>query len=163
MPRSSRLVVRSTLLALGFAGATGLGCVFYVEDTECGPFAYDYRGACYCEEGYEGSDPRGEGCDPVMTFRITDDCNDGADVAWKLFADERDWSWPAGDAVYVTPGLGFDGLEAIVCEFDELVCFGGETESGLVYGAGIDFTEDCSDCCFRCESREVDLGYLTCN
>jgi hypothetical protein len=162
-PAVSRLAFRSSLLLLGFSAAAGLGCVLYVEDTECGPNAYDYRGACYCEEGYDGDDPRGAGCSPLMTFRITDDCDDGYDVAWKLFSDDRDWTWPEGSAVYVTPGLGYDGLETIVCEQDEWICFGGETEGGLVYGVGLEFTESCDDCCFPCESRELDLGYLTCS
>ena len=45
-----------------------------------------------------------------MTFRVTDDCDDGQDVSWKLFSDTRDWTWPAGDSEYRTPGLGYDGL-----------------------------------------------------
>lgn len=164
MSNSSPSLARTaTLLVAGFLGAVGIGCVFYVEDTECGPFAYDYRGACYCEDGYGGDDPRGEGCWPQMTWRVTDDCNDGADVAWKLFASDREWTWPADDAVYVTPGFGQDGLETIECEDGELICFGAESDSGLPYGVGIDFSMTCDWCCFACSSREVDIGYLTCN
>lgn len=150
------------LTTLTCASALSLGCVFYVEETECGPNAYDYRGACYCEEGFTGDDPRGDGCSPLMTFRITDACDDEADVAWKLFSDDRDWTWPSGTAVYVTPGFERDGLETIECVQDELICFGAEADSGLVYGVGIDFSEDCDDCCFRCDSYELDLGLLTC-
>ncbi|WP_146155403.1 hypothetical protein [Enhygromyxa salina] len=160
-----RLARRSCVLGLlaGFTSAVGLGCVFYVEDTQCGPNAYDYRGACYCEEGYDGDDPAGSGCAPVMSVRVTDDCDDGDDVGWKLFSDNRDWTWPSGTAVYVTPGLGYDGLETIICDIDEWVCFGAETDGGLVYGVGLDNSEPCDDCCYPCESRELDLGYLTCN
>jgi hypothetical protein len=163
-----RLALRSVLLAAGFTitaglGTASLGCVLYVEDTECGPFAYDYRGDCYCEDGYEGDDPY-QGCAPVMTFRLTDDCDDGSDVLWKLFSDAREWNWPTGEEVYRSPGLGYDDLRAITCEPDEWICFGAETETGgLVYGVGLDFSADCDDCCYPCESRELDLGYLTCN
>ena len=163
MLSSSRPLARVCLLALGFTSAAGLGCVFYVEDTECGPFAYAYRGECFCEDGYTGENPRGEGCEPLMTFRVTDDCDDGADVAWKLFSDDRDWTWPQQDGIYLTPGLGFDGLETIVCEEGELICFGAESDSGLSYGVGLDFSQSCSDCCFVCDSYEVDIGYLTCS
>ncbi len=161
----SRVAHRSCLLGLitGLASAVGLGCVFYVEDTPCGFNAYDYRGACYCEEGYDGADPDGAGCSPIMSFRITDDCDDGHDVGWKLFSEDRDWNWPEGSAVYVTPGWGLDGLETIICDTDEWICFGAETEGGLAYGVGLDGMEPCDDCCYPCESREIDLGYLTCN
>jgi len=167
MPSSLRFFARNatrlaTGLAAGALAAVFGGCVFYVDDTQCGPFAYDYRGACFCEDGYQG-DPYTAGCSPVMTWRVTDDCDDGVDVGWKLFANDRDWTWPSGDAIYVTPGFGFDGLEAIVCEPEELICFGAEAASGLVYGVGLDFGESCNDCCFPCRSQELDIGYLTCN
>jgi hypothetical protein len=97
-----------------------------------------------------------------MSFLITDDCDDNADVLWKLFSDSRDWSWPEGEGVYVTPGYLYDGVEAIVCQEDEFVCFGAESESGLTYGVGLDYAETCDDCCYRCGSYQVDLGYLTC-
>lgn len=159
-PRSVRLI----LLALGFASAAGLGCVLYAEDTECGPFAYDYRGDCFCEDGYDGDDPYVHGCSPVMTFRLTDDCDDGQDIYWKLFSDARKWSWPTGEDVYESPGLGYDDLRVITCEPDEWICFGAANETGsLVYGVGVDSSAECDDCCYPCESREVDLGYLTCN
>jgi hypothetical protein len=163
-----RFSLRSTVLAAAFsitAGlGMGLGCVLYVEDTECGPFAYDYRGDCHCEVGYEGDDPYVEGCAPRMTFRLTDDCDDGSDVLWKLFSDAREWSWPSDDDVYRSPGYLYDDLRAITCEPDEWICFGAETEAGgLVYGVGLDFSAQCDDCCYPCESRELDLGYFTCN
>ncbi len=153
------------LLAAAFIASASLGCVLYVDDTQCGAFAYDYRGACYCEDGYEGDDPEGAGCDPVMTFRITDACDDDGDVAWKIFSDDRDWSWPSGDDVYWTEGLDYDALASVVCENGEFVCFGAESESGLVWGVGLDFDADadCDDCCFRCGAYEQDLGFLTCN
>lgn len=158
----SRLAVRSCLLAAAFFSAAGLGCVLYVEDTECGPFAYDYRGACYCEDGYEGDDPRGEGCYPVMSWLITDDCNDGENIYWKLYSDDRDWTWPSGEDVYVTRGYQWDSVETIVCDDGELICYGAETDSGLTWGVGLDFTATCDDCCFVCGSYQADIGFLTC-
>lgn len=164
MPRvSPRLVLRSLSIAAGFVTALVAGCVFYVDETECGPFAYDYRGSCFCEDGYEGDDPYVDGCSPVVTFLLTDDCNDEQDVYWKLYSDDRDWSWPAGESTYLTPGFGIDQYQTITCEFEEWICFGAETSGGLVYGVGLDFGADCSDCCFRCESGQIDLGFLTCN
>lgn len=159
----SRFVLLGSLF-MGFAIGAGMGCVFWAEDTHCGPYAYGYRGDCYCEDGYQGDDPYEEGCWPVMTFRLTDDCDDGSNVEWKLWSEDGTWSWPEGDEVYVSPGLGYDDLRAITCVPDEWICFGAQTETGgLVYGVGTDFSAACDDCCYPCESREVDLGYLTCN
>ena len=89
--------------------------------------------------------------------------DDEQDVYWKLYSDDRDWSWPAGESTYLTPGFGIDQYQTITCEFEEWICFGAETSGGLVYGVGLDFGADCSDCCFRCESGQIDLGFLTCN
>jgi len=163
-PSTTRsFVLRASLMGLAMLGSAVAGCVLYVEDTDCGPNAYAYRGDCFCEDGYQGNDPYGKGCSPIMTFLITDDCDDGYDVAWKIWADERDWTWPSGDAVYVTPGYLYDQYETIECEQGELLCFGAESDGGLVYGVGLFNTESCDDCCFPCESREYDLGYITCN
>ncbi len=159
----TRLTQRTSLLALAFASAASVGCVIYAEDTQCGPNAYDYRGDCYCEEGYDGSDPRGEGCSPVMTFLLTDACDDGDDVMWKLFSDDRDWTWPTGAETYTTRGFDVDNYESILCERGEWICFGAQSEGGLTWGVGLDYAESCDDCCFECGSYTQDLGFLTCN
>ena len=159
----SRVSLRVCLLAVSFSSAAAFGCVLYVEDTQCGPNAYDYRGACYCEDGYDGDHPRDEGCSPVMTFRITDACDDGHDIEWKLFSDDRDWTWPTGAAVYTTRGLDYDSYESILCDEGELICFGAESGTGLVWGVGLDYSAACDDCCFVCGSYEQDLGLLYCN
>ncbi|NVB42551.1 hypothetical protein G6O69_32305 [Pseudenhygromyxa sp. WMMC2535] len=159
----TRLRSRLSLLSLTFLSAASVGCVLYVEDTQCGEFAYAYQGDCYCEDGYQGDDPRGVGCDPVMSFLITDACDDGADIEWKLFSDDRDWTWPTGDDVYRTSGFDVDNREYIVCEQGEIICFGAQGAEGLTWGVGVDYSESCDDCCFSCGSYEQDLGFLTCN
>ena len=143
-----------SLLALATAG----GCVLAVtEDGDsCGEHATYFDGACRCISGYAG-DPD-ERCDPIMGFIVNDRCDDDTDVEWKLFAPERDWSWPEGDEVYVTPGAGFDQLRSIACVQDEDVCYGAQTTDGsTTYGVGIDGSDECNDCCFRCGNYDVDL------
>ncbi len=149
-----------TLLG-AFLTAIGVSAGCYPYDTyDCGAYAYGYRGSCYCDDGYDG-DPY-EGCSPIMSWRLTDACDDQGDIAWKLFSQDRDWTWPSGSDVYWTTGFDFDSLEAIVCERGELVCFGGESESGLEYGVGLDGTSSCDDCCYECDAYELDFGLLTC-
>lgn len=163
-PSHRSLRVRASFLAAALFGSVGAGCVFYVEeDASCGKNAYSYSGDCFCEDGYIGSDPWVEGCSPAVTFLITDDCDDDYDVLWKLFSDDREWTWPAGDAVYVTPGYVRDQYETIECNEGEWICFGGQTDGGLVYGVGLDNAQSCDNCCYPCESATHDLGYLTCN
>ena len=158
--RSTR--VRASLLAAALLSSFTAGCVFYVEDTFCGKYAYSDRGLCVCESGYTSENPE-QGCSPAPTFLITDGCNDGFDVEWKLYSEDRDWSWPSGSSVYVTPGLDFDQYQTIECDEGELICFGGQTAGGLVYGVGIDNSATCEDCCYVCDVGTFDLGYLTCN
>lgn len=160
--RPSTMASLGAVLLLGGLTGVSASCVLVVDDTECGPNAYEYRGACFCEDGFEGDPGFDEGCDPIMTVRITDDCDDSADIGWKLFSDDRDWTWPSGTAVYVTPGLGLDGYETITCKDGEQICFGAESESGLTWGVGTDFSQGCEDCCFICGPYEHDLGFLTC-
>lgn len=151
--------LRSITLLGAFLTAASAGCIF-VDPLDCGAYAYGYRGSCYCDDGFDG-DPY-QGCSPIMTWRVTDACDDQADIAWKLFSTDRDWTWPSGDAVYLTTGFDWDSLEAIVCERGEVICFGGLSDSGLEYGVGIEGTASCDNCCFECDAYELDYGLLTC-
>lgn len=158
----ARAVSSSCSLVIAFLVAATLGCVIYEDGLDCGPYAYAYRGSCYCDDGFQGDDPAGGGCSPIMSWRVTDACDDQGDIAWKLFSNDRDWTWPTGESVYLTTGFNYDSLEAIVCERGELICFGGESDSGLEYGVGLAGTAGCDDCCFECDAYELDFGLLTC-
>ena len=83
-----------TLLG-AFLTAIGVSAGCYPYDTyDCGAYAYGYRGSCYCDDGYDG-DPY-EGCSPIMSWRLTDACDDQGDIAWKLFSQ--------GAAYFPVPG-----------------------------------------------------------
>ncbi len=164
-PRTPR---RGFWRAIGLVGSlaagVGLGCVVYVSERECdgvscGANAFCDLGTCRCFSGYEG-DPD-EVCDPVMSWLLTDSCDDGEEIEFRLFALERDWVWPDGGDVYFTQGLDVDSQADIVCYEGETICFGAET-SGYVWGVGLDGSEDCEACCFECGSVYADMGYLTC-
>lgn len=158
----ARAVSSTCSLFAVFLVAFTAGCIIYEDGLDCGPYAYAYRGSCYCDDGFQGDDPTGVGCSPVMSWRVTDACDDQGDIAWKLFSQDRDWTWPNGTDVYLTTGFNYDSLEAIVCERGELVCFGGMSDSGLEYGVGLEGAAGCDDCCFECDAYELDFGLLTC-
>ena len=149
---------------LGLAAATGLGlgCVIVVEDdcggVECGDNAYCERGICECVGGYDG-DPD-DRCDPVQTIWIQDECDDGLNIEYVFWAQDREWRWPA-EGTYETPDLGDNDIRDLTCIEGELICFGAEA-GGLFWGVGLDGSEPCSDCCFECFADTYDLGFLEC-
>ena len=141
-----------------------LGCVLSsVPGPECGLNAYDYGGACACIANYDG-DPY-EACEPVMELLITDLCDDGLDIEWRVFAEDRDWVWPDAAQVFWTAGYDVDVIESLQCQDGESLCFGavaGDEVWGLVLeGPGGELA--CTDCCFDCGAYLFDLGFLTCD
>jgi len=152
-----------------FALGLSTSCVLAVyedEQPQCGPNAYAADGQCWCYEYFDGDAyDLDVGCDPILTFRLTDSCDDGRDVEWRVWSLDRDWVWPEQGQVFVTAGYGVDTLQDIRCHEGELLCFGaasGQTwwELGL---EGPDGPHSCSDCCVECGSFEHDLGFLTCD
>ena len=158
------LALAGLVLGLGASGASG--CVVFVTDEDdvcdvgCGFNAFcDVDGRCQCEFGYEG-DPTVE-CDPVMEWRLQDECEDGLDVEFRLWSLTRGWGWPESPLVYVTPGLGVDTSVSIRCELGETICFGaraGEVE----WGVGLDNDGPEDGACFLCDVVVADMGLLTC-
>jgi hypothetical protein len=140
-----------------------LGCVIVAEDrcdgVECGFRAHCDRGVCECVEGFDG-DPD-EGCDPVQTVLLSDDCDDGLELEFALHAQERTWRWPEGSDVFTAAGLHVVTEQSIVCVEGELVCLGAQA-GPLTWGVGLDGSEPCDWCCFECFSDVVDLGRLDC-
>src|SRR5690606_5404186 len=108
------------LLRLGLASTIGsalasAACVVAVVDDgdACGVNTFYGSGSCHCLDGY-GGDPD-QGCDPIMTLWITDACDDGLPIQWRIFADERDWMWPLDGQVFETTGYLEDNYQDILC------------------------------------------------
>ncbi|TPV92822.1 MAG: hypothetical protein B7733_23660 [Myxococcales bacterium FL481] len=150
-----------TLACFGVVGLF-LGCVVYVDDScdavQCGENAYCDEGECFCVGGFDG-DPQ-VSCDPVQSWFVTDFCDDGLDVSWRLFAEGRDWAWPR-DGSFVTSGVNAVDREDIVCLEDEIICIGA-TAGDVSWGVANDGSLGCTDCCFACVSGTVDFGKLSC-
>lgn len=163
MLRNNSIMLRHIRTIACFGGlGLWLGCVVYVDDAcdsiSCGDNAYCDEGVCTCVGGYFGDAE--VGCDPVQTWAVTDFCDDGLDVSWRLFAQGREWAWPSADA-FVTTGLNAIDAEQIVCQENEIVCLGA-TAGDVVWGVGVDGSLSCTDCCEACESGVVDFGKLSC-
>jgi hypothetical protein len=155
-------------------------------ETTCGLNAYCAEGACRCADGFvavcgtgdcipeaalcdgvedcaNGADEDQEICFPIIVqeYVVVDDCNDGQDVLWRLWAGDRDWVWPGPDDAFVTWGYGEDSSELIECRRGELVCFGASL-GGAHWGVAADGRLTCQDCCHVCDGGWVDLGFLGC-
>lgn len=155
----------------------------------CGQFAYCSEEECYCEldhvpvcgenagcfpearlcDGNEdcpnGADEAPAACsEPIFQeWLLTDRCDDGNDVEWKLFAQDRDWSWPVEGEVFLTGGYLVDMYQTISCFRDEMICFAGVSGDNT-WGFNLDGTGECDACCAPCGSSDLlDLGYLDCN
>lgn len=159
--------------------------------TPCGQFAYCSEGGCYCELDHvpvcganAGCFPEARLCDDVadcpnsadesvavcnpsifQEWLLTDGCDDGDDIQWKLFAQDRDWSWPSGDDVFRSGGYGVDMYQTIQCFEGELICFAGASSTSS-WGFNLDGTGMCDACCAPCGNDGyglLDIGILECN
>ncbi len=104
-----------------------------------------------------------------FTFSITDQCDDGADIRFRLFqfasseSSGYDRFWPSDSTkVYVSNGLNNKASTKIACEKSTLICYGGEPDdsSGSYWGVGLNANHGCDNCCFKCEDgveKNVDL------
>jgi hypothetical protein len=154
--------------------------------TTCGLNAWCDTNECVCEDGFvavcgtgdctsvgrlcDGTDDCVNAADedPLVCFdgavqpwSLVDDCDDGEDIAFRIWAQDRDWVWPSIDAEFHTAGEGETSRESIECLDGELICFGGEA-GDRQWGIGLDGQGSCEDCCQPCSSDVVEIGALTC-
>lgn len=155
---------------------------------DCGQNAYCSEGACFCELDHvyvcgpnAGCLPNDRLCDaspdcpnsadeqpavcsaPVFQeWLLTDSCDDSLDIQWRLFSQDRDWTWPSKDEVFRSAGYSVDVYQLIECFEGETICFAGES-GDVKWGFNLDGTGTCEACCAMCGSQQtLDLGYLTC-
>lgn len=154
----------------------------------CGQHAYCSENACYCEVDHvpvcgdnagcleatrlcdgtqdcpNGADEQPAACSkPIyQEWLLTDRCDDSEDIEWRLFAQDRDWVWPAASESFFTTGYLVDVYQTIQCFEDEWICFGGASSS-QTWGFNLDGSGECEACCAQCGSVDLlDLGYLDC-
>ncbi|MCA9688070.1 MAG: hypothetical protein R3A51_07715 [Nannocystaceae bacterium] len=157
-----------------FSASVLLACVIYVDESApcdgviCGQEAYCDAGLCYCNDGLDG-DPY-DACAPAeptlvqQDLLITDVCDDGVDINWKVYSEDLSWVWPGPESSFRTDGFQVDTYETIQCYEGEWVCWGAS--DGLrAWGADIDGADasTCVDCCFQCYPDVWDIGLLRCD
>ncbi|MEM6292154.1 MAG: hypothetical protein AAGA54_12840 [Myxococcota bacterium] len=157
-------------------------------DTTCGlnAFCDDGLGACVCAEGFvavcgtgdclpeallcdgnddcvNGNDELAEVCTSadVQQWAVTDVCDDGQDIAWRLWSLDRGWVWPSLSSTFFTDGYDVITYTSIECVTGETICLGAEL-GGASWGVGLDGVGDCEDCCWPCQEGVVDFGALAC-
>ncbi|HEY0135575.1 MAG TPA: hypothetical protein VGB85_15930 [Nannocystis sp.] len=156
---------------------------------ECGQNAYCSEGECFCELDHVAVCGANAGCLPearlcdhqqdcpnaadeavvvcstplFQDWLLTDDCDDGLPIEWRLFAQDREWSWPDGASSYKTTGLGAEDHQTVQCFEGEYICFGGRS-GAVTWGFNLDGSGSCDACCAACGSQSVlDIGFLTCD
>ncbi len=152
------------VLALGLGGM--LGCILYVDESTsecyavtCGANAYCDQGLCSCHPGYGGV--ADVGCEPLMSVLVTDLCDDGLDVEFRLFSQDYATTWPTNSTLF-TAGYNVDTIHEIRCASGEIVCFGAQAGE-LSWGVGLDGELGCgAPFRFECGPYTVDAGFLTC-
>lgn len=155
-------------------------------ETTCGLNAFCADQACVCADGFVAvcgtgdCMPEAQVCDGIVDcinerdedvevcevaevqhWAVVDGCDDGVDVAWRLWARDRGWVWPSLDDAFVTEGVDVVSRESIECVRGETICLGAEA-NGAQWGVGPDGIADCSDCCFECLPGVIDFGTLAC-
>jgi hypothetical protein len=84
---------------------------------------------------------------------ITDACDDGLDIEWRLFALDRDWAWPDATTVpHHRPRL-VDSYATIQCFAGETICTAQRRGLAPCGASNLDGSGSCDDCCFACGER----------
>lgn len=106
-----------------------------------------------------GGPPGGGSGSPSATVSITDGCNDGYRIEWKIYTYPRAGSRPNGvlpssSTHWYTSRVGQTQTESLRCTSGNLVCYGarGGRTGQRSWGVGLDGSRGCSDCCVGCPS-----------
>jgi hypothetical protein len=100
---------------------------------------------------------------PVLTYKVTDSCNDGRTVYYRFFDETDNLTWPtASTYYYATQGNTY--TSSLQCKAGASICFGASentvTDSPF-WGVGSNNSHTCANCCVTCQSSTV-TGTLSC-
>lgn len=156
---------------------------------DCGANAYCAKDTCFCDVDHvavcgvnagcmaesqlcdgtadcpDEADENVAVCQPPVfqDWIITDACDDGVDVTWRIFSLDRDWAWPGVDTTFRTSGLLVDTYATIQCFEGETIC-AAAVAGDRSWGLALDGTGTCEACCFTCGDMDLaDAGYLECS
>lgn len=135
----------------------------------CEDLDSSYYGNAFCNSSCSGYE-----MDSCMEFQevtvsLTDQCDDGEDIFFRLFqfansnSSNYDRFWPEDSSkVFVSNGLNQQANTKIYCEKSKLICYGGKPEDSdsTYWGVGINGNKGCEGCCFECQDgveKSIDL------
>lgn len=106
-----------------------------------------------------GGDVRSSG----MTWKFSDECNDGLGVQLQFFDETNHLVWPGGGNAYIL-NPGGSGSASLACKAGAKICYGATTRppTASYWGVGIDNNRGCDKCCAHCSSGEVTPIALRC-
>jgi hypothetical protein len=77
----------------------------------------------------------------------------------KLFSKSPRWAWPANGSYGLEDSGEHDAT--ISCQHGQKICYGAWVtgRDDLIWGAGMDGNEACSDCCYPCGSSNPHVSF----
>jgi len=93
-----------------------------------------------------------------LTFTFDNETNET--LAIELYSMDRDHVWPGGEVLLLEPSGG-EGSYTASCLSNELICYGAwNNDQNRQWGAGIDNSRQCSNCCYYCTNIATDVIIL---
>ncbi|MFN2425168.1 MAG: dockerin type I domain-containing protein [Candidatus Binatia bacterium] len=103
----------------------------------------------------------------LVEWTLSDGCNDGKGIQYRLFDVDHDLVSPGGDQAWIIESFGGKSAVPVACINGAKICYGGEQRppTGLYWGVGINGDEGCQSCCLTCPPTGIAKAQhnLTCN
>lgn len=97
----------------------------------------------------------------IITFTITDGCNNGIPIQYKFYDFTNNLVWPSSTTHYTTLAYNASYTHNLNCRTGANVCYGARAGTGY-WGVDRDGSKYCSDCCITCQNGNSLSRRLTC-
>jgi len=93
----------------------------------------------------------------TLLFTLTDGCNDGYQINFRFFSQDRDAIWPGRKSHYNTERYNKSVWKKLNCVKGERICYGAQSgEKGeRQWGVGLNGRNRCENCCYTCDGTSV--------
>jgi len=98
-----------------------------------------------------------------MTWQMSVDSSCSVAAYWRLFDKTANLVWPNASQVWVMNQTGTTYQEVISCTTGDTIAFGASQNSSsdtYFWGVGIDGTESCTSCAYKCSSTTVAINLV---
>lgn len=103
----------------------------------------------------------------TMNWKMQTASNCSKPVYWRVFDQTSNQIWPSSTQVYVLNQSGVTDSLNITCTNGDTVVFGASesssSDSPYYWGAGINFTETCTNCAYKCSAVTVPITFSCSN